>query len=111
MEKHRKIRENERKLIIFLLEKLGLTTEQYPINEDVEEYEGGNMGSISLGNPDFSPYKDDLIQTKYEDKDGIEVVITLTQCAKNQLLDLDFWKVDFSKLISYPKPEDLIFDK
>ncbi|GGD48943.1 hypothetical protein GCM10011514_11340 [Emticicia aquatilis] len=109
MEDRRKIRENERNLIIFLLKKLGLNTEQYPINEDVEEYEGGKMGSISMGNPDISPYKDDLIQAKYVDADGTEVVITLTQSANNQLLDLDFWKVDFSKLITYPKPEDLTF--
>lgn len=109
MDKRRKIRENERILIIFLLEKLSLNTEQYPINEDVEEYEGGKMGSISMGNPDISTYKDDLIQAKYVDSDETEVVITLTQCAKNQLLDLDFWKVDFSKLITYPKPKDLIF--
>jgi hypothetical protein len=109
MDKRRKIRENERILIIFLLEKLSLNTEQYPINEDVEEYEGGKMGSISMGNPDISAYKDDLIQAKYVDSDETEVVITLTQCAKNQLLDLDFWKVDFSKLITYPKPKDLIF--
>jgi len=109
MDKRRKIRENERILIKFLLEKLGLNTEQYPINEEIEEYEGGNMGSICMGNPDFSAYKDDLIQAKYEDSDGTQVLITLTQCAKNQLLDLDFWKVDFSKLITYPKPEDLTF--
>ena len=109
MKERRKIRENERNLIIFLLEKLQLNTEQYPINEDVEEYEGGKMGSISLGNPMISQYKDDLIQAKYKDSDGTEVVITLTQCAKNQLLDLDFWKVDFSKLITYPKPKDLTF--
>lgn len=109
MKESRKIRENERNLIIFLLEKLQLNTEEYPINEDVEEYEGGKMGSISMGDPDNSPYKDDLIQAKYKDSDGTEVVITLTQCAKNQLLDLDFWKVDFSKLITYPKPENLTF--
>lgn len=109
MEERRKIRDNERNLIIFLLEKLGLNTEQYPINEDVEEYEGGKMGSICMGNPDVSPYKDDLIQAKYIDSDEIEVVITLTQCTNNQLLDLDFWKVDFSKLITYPNPKDLTF--
>ena len=109
MEDRRKIREDERNLIAFLLGKLSLTTEQYPINEDVKEYEGGKMGSISMGNPDISPYKDDLIQAKYVDSDGTEVVITLTQCVNNQLLDLDFWKVDFSKLITYPKPKDLTF--
>lgn len=105
----RKIRENERNLIIFLLQKLNLDLANYPINEDVDEYEGGVMGSIGLGNPDVSPYAGDFIQANYVDSDGIEVVITLTKDANNQLLDLDFWKVDFSKLITYPTPETLIF--
>ncbi len=106
---HRKIRENERQLIIFLLEKLDLDLEKYPINEDVEEYENGKMGSISMGNPEISPYKNDLIQANYIDSDGIVVVISLTQDTDNQLLDLDFWKVDFSKLLTYPTPEGLFF--
>jgi hypothetical protein len=105
----RKIRENERNLIVFLLEKLNLKLTDYPINEDVDEYEGGIMGSIGLGNPDISPYDGDLIQANYVDSDDLEVVITLTKDANNQLLDLDFWKVDFSKLITYPNPEALIF--
>ena len=109
MKDRRKIRENERELIIFLLKKLDLKLENYPINEDVEEYEGGKMGSISMGNPDISPYKGDLIQAKYVDSDGVEVVITLTQDSNNQLLDLDFWKVDFSKLITYPTTDKLTF--
>ena len=57
------------------------------------------MGSISLGidnNPD--DYDGDLIQVEYTDSDGIVVVITLTKNNKNQLLDLDFWKEDFSEL-------------
>ncbi|CAH0994908.1 hypothetical protein EMA8858_01021 [Emticicia aquatica] len=109
MEHRRKIKEKEVNLIIFLLEKLGLKIEEYPINEDVEEYEGGKMGSISMGNPDISPYLGDLIQANYIDSDGTPVVITLTQDSNNQLLDLDFWKVDFSKLITYPIPENLTF--
>jgi hypothetical protein len=97
----RKIRENERALIIFLLEKLNLNLADYPINENVFEYEGGKMGSISLGNnPD--DYAGDLIQVEYIDADEIPVVITLTKDKNNQLLDLDFWKTDFSKLIVYP---------
>jgi len=107
----RKIRENERNLIVFLLEKLNLGLENYPINEDVEEYEGGVMGSIGMGNPDTSPYAGDLIQANYVDSDGIAVVITLTKDTNNQLLDLDFWKVDFSKLITYPTPKDLSFNE
>ena len=109
MNQTRKIRENEQNLIIFLLKKLNLNLTDYPINEDVEEYEGGKMGSISMGNPDVSSYDSDLIQVNYVDSDGVLVVITLTKDANNQLLDLDFWKVDFSKLLVYPKPENLIF--
>lgn len=108
MSLRRKIRENEKALITFLLQKLELNLAEYPINEDVEEYEGGKMGSISMGNPDVSPYAGDLIQANYVDSDGTDVVITLTIDANNQLLDLDFWKVDFSKLLTYPKPEDLV---
>ncbi len=106
MNQTRKIRENERVLIEFMLKKIGFTTQEYPISEDVFEYEGGKMGSISLGidnNPD--DYDGDLIQVEYTDTDGIVVVITLTKNNKNQLLDLDFWKEDFSKLITYPTAE------
>ena len=109
MNQNRKIRENERALIEFMLEKIGFTTQEYPISEDVFEYEGGKMGSISLGidnNP--NDYESDLIQVEYTDTDGIVVVITLTKNNKNQLLDLDFWKEDFSKLITYPVTEKVV---
>jgi hypothetical protein len=103
----RKIRENERELIIFLLEKLNINLADYPINEDVYEYEGGKMGSISLGNnPD--DYDGDLIQVEYIDSDEIPVVITLTKDKNNQLLDLDFWKTDFSKLLVYPSVNEVV---
>ena len=101
MSQTRKIRENEKELIIFLLEKLNLNIIDYPINEEVFEYEGGKMGSISLNNnPD--DYAGDLIQVEYVDTDNIPVMITLTHNAEGQLLDLDFWKTDFSKLLKYP---------
>ena len=100
----RPIRENERTLIHYLLQQLNLKPEDYPINELVDEYEGGKMGSISLGG-DPNAYDGDLIQVDYVDSDGTPVVITLTKDAQGRLLDLDFWKVDFSKLLEYPTPE------
>ncbi|MDP1816692.1 MAG: hypothetical protein Q8K92_19725 [Leadbetterella sp.] len=109
MNERRKIKEEEINLIVFLLNKVGLTAVEYPINELVEEYEGYVMGSIGLGNPEVCPYAEDLIQAKYIDSDGKEVAITLTMDENGQLLDLDFWKVDFSKLLVYPKPENLFF--
>ncbi len=100
----RPIRENERTLIHYLLEQLNLKPEDYPINELVDEYEGGKMGSISLGG-DPNAYDGDLIQVEYTDSDETPVVITLTKDTQGRLLDLDFWKVDFSKLLEYPTPE------
>jgi hypothetical protein len=102
MNQTRKIRENEKELIVFLLEKLNLNVADYPIKEDVLEYEGGKMGSISLNNnPDA--YAGDLIQVEYIDTDNTPVMITLTHDTEGQLLDLDFWKTDFSKLLKYPE--------
>ena len=109
MNERRKIKEEEINLIVFLLNQVGLTVDEYPINAFVDEYEGYVMGSIGLGNPDVSPYAGDLIQAKYIDSDGKEIAITLTMDKNGQLLDLDFWKVDFSKLRVYPKPADLFF--
>ncbi|MFN0047658.1 MAG: DUF6984 family protein [Cytophagales bacterium] len=100
----REIRQNEQDLIAFLLSSLGLDAQNHPFNSQVDEYEGGKMGSISLGgNPD--EYDRDLIQVRYIDADYVPVIITLTVDSKNQLLDLDFWKEDFSKLLVYPTVE------
>lgn len=108
MSDKRKIRPQERELIIFLLHKLQLNSSDYPINEEVDEYEGGVMGSIGLGK-DGAEYKEDLIQVHYTDIDNTQVVITLTKDTEGQLLDLDFWKIDFSKLLEYPTPDRIIF--
>ena len=109
MNQTRKIRQNEKEIIIFLLEKLNLNVIDYPINEDVFEYEDGKMGSISLNdNPD--KYAGDLIQVEYIDTDNTPVMITLTHDDKGQLLDLDFWKTDFSKLLKYPTVSEIMWN-
>ncbi|MEA5258078.1 hypothetical protein VB264_09800 [Arcicella aquatica] len=51
--------------------------EDYPIDEEVFEYEGGKMGSISIGNKDPNEYDGDLIQVEYTDTDGTPVLIKL----------------------------------
>ncbi len=106
MNQTRKIRQNERDLIVFLLEKLNLNVADYPINEEVFEYEGGKMGSISLNNNPDS-YAGDLIQVEYIDTDNMPVMITLTQDTEGQILDLDFWRTDFSKLLKYPEVSEI----
>jgi hypothetical protein len=112
MTQKRKIRESEKELILFLLKKLNFNSKDYSIGEYVFEYEDGKMGSISFALPENENaplYEGDLIQVQYVDSDSTPVVITLTKDTHNQLLDLDFWKVDFSRLLEYPKTENIIF--
>lgn len=104
----RPIRPNEIELLHFLLGKLDMDPVAYPLPDLVDEYEGGKMGSIGLIN-DEHHYDGDLIQVEYFDSDDVLVVITLTKNNDGRLLDLDFWKTDFSELIEYPTPDKIIF--
>lgn len=110
MPEKRTIRKEESILIQFLLSMLEDQTNTYTVGNLVEEYEGGKMGSISFGDPEQNSYAGDLIQVKYIDSDSTPVIITLTKDQNNELLDLDFWKVDFSKLLDYPTPDKILFD-
>lgn len=107
MNKTRKIRQEEIELVAHLLSLRGHTLEQLPVSEEVFEYEGGVMGSINFHNHQPDEYLGDLVAVEYTDSDGTAVVITLTVTKSQQLLDLDFWKEDFSKLIDYPKPTNV----
>lgn len=109
MNTKRPIREEEKQLLQFLLAKINSNETEYPIPAVVEEYEGSHMGSINLDNPNTDAYDSDLIQAEYTDADKIPVVLNLTKDKEGKLLDLDFWKSDFSALVKYPKPEELTF--
>lgn len=105
MNLYRPIRDEEKKLVLFLLSQCHVELMKFPIADEVFEYEGGVMGSINFAGSDPDNYAGDLIQAEYKDIDDVDVLITLTEDKHNHLLDLDFWKVDFSKLIRYPTPE------
>ncbi|GJM63421.1 DUF6984 family protein [Persicobacter diffluens] len=105
MNERRTIREQEMTLVRHLLTLAGKNPDEINIPTQVEEYEGGKMGSINFTDFDKAPYLNDLVQVKYIDSDGTPVVITLTQNTENEILDMDFWKKDFSKLLLYPTPE------
>lgn len=105
MNLYRPIRDEEKKLVLFLLSQRHEELMNFPIAEEVFEYEGGVMGSINFAGSDPDAYAGDLVQAEYQDLDGVGVVITLTKDKNERLLDLDFWKMDFSKLIRYPTPE------
>jgi hypothetical protein len=71
----------------------------------------GGMGSIRFINPPGTELRSigkALAEAQYTDEDGVPVSIVVNADKNNELYELDFWKVDFSPLRRYPKPEQLI---
>lgn len=84
-----------------------LTNSSANIPDQVRDLKDGNMGSITfdLGNNQLRIKQ--IATAKYLDEDGTLVDIELTIDNNGNLYELDFWKVDFSPLKSYPKIEKL----
>lgn len=101
----RPIKQEERDLIEYLLSMLPEGSNLHQIPAEVTELNDGGMGSLQLSRN--GTLHRDLIQMQYCDSDGQPVLITLTENQASELFDLDIWKVDFSPLKVYPRPEKL----
>jgi hypothetical protein len=101
----RPIRKDEKDLIAYLLTRMPSKKSDHRIPEDVFDLADGGMGSIQFNSDD--KFGQDLVQVKYKDTDGQIVLITLVEGQSGQLFELDIWKVDFSPLNSFPKPDQL----
>ena len=108
--KTRPVKASELAIIQTLLSHIKAKPNQFTISKTAFEYEGGKMGSINLVIENQGDYKGDIAIAQYIDSDGIIVMITLTIDSNDNLLDLDFWKVNFEKLEKYPEPEELVFE-
>lgn len=106
----RPIRQNEINLIWHLLQ---LTKEEIGFDDIptlVADLDDGGMGSIRFVNNDLRIFGRELIMVEYIDQDNIDVLISIYLDDQDDLFELDIWKVDFNKLIRYPKPEELKTD-
>lgn len=70
----------------------------------------GDMGSIRFQNRtnDKRHFGSELARAQYNDSDGILVSITLNADKDGHPFEMDFWRVDFSPLRTYPSPDQLI---
>ncbi len=107
----RKLKEHELNLVKHLV-KISEKEGSYNIRDLVEELKDGKMGSIRFvsGEPGRK-YGVDLVQVEYKDEDSVPVIITLTLDNQHELYELEFWKVDFEKLLRYPKPDEVVLIK
>jgi hypothetical protein len=67
----------------------------------------GGMGGIRFVRPDIRRFGRELTEAQYLDSDGVLVIISINADDQGDLFELDFWKVDFSPLKQYPKPENV----
>ena len=108
----RQLRENERVLISAMLSGKPSYAELMS-NLDassVEDMQDGGMGSIRFLSGDKARHLGEAIaEAEYIDDDGVLVIIALNTDSRGRLYEIDFWKVDFSPLRSYPSPSDLRF--
>jgi hypothetical protein len=75
----------------------------------VEDMKDGGMGSVRFKDADNRERHlgTKIAEAEFTDEDGIPVSAILNIDDKDQLFELDMWKVDFSALKRYPRPEDL----
>ena len=76
----------------------------------VRDMPDGGMGSIQFyrsANLDKRRFGKQIAEGAFRDVDGVPVSVTLNMDQQGELFELDFFKGDFSPLISYPDLEDL----
>ncbi|MER2998824.1 DUF6984 family protein [Pontibacter populi] len=103
----RNLKDSEQNLIKHLI-RISNKEGTFDIPELVEDLKDGKMGSIRFvsSEPDRT-YSSDLVQVEYIDEDNVPVIITLTIDNHQKFYELEFWKVDFEKLVRYPRPNEV----
>ena len=76
---------------------------------EVEDMQDGCMGSIRFvaSGGQSRRFGKTIAKADYVDEDGVPVSIAINADDQGELLEVDFWKVDFSRLRRYPAPADL----
>lgn len=75
----------------------------------VEEMQDGGMGSLRFfAEPGRKRRMSrELVSAEFIDDDQIPVLLSVNLDEDGELFELDIWKVNFSPLKRYPRPEDL----
>jgi len=72
----------------------------------VSQMDDGGMGSLKFSSEaDNRRYGATVAACEFEDTDGILVSAVLNLDESGSLFEVDVWKVDFTPLLSWPKPE------
>ena len=108
--KFRFLRDEEKALLWALLETKTCESLRNELSTAlVEDMGDGEMGSIKFKakDEDFRTLGKKCAEAEYIDADGVEVSIVVNLDSEGNLYEIDFWKVDFSPLLRYPRFEQL----
>lgn len=79
-----------------------------PLPVSAHDLRDGGMGGVRFVGPaPTATFGRTIAAREYLDADGALVTIALNVDTEGNLLELDFWKVDFNSLVAYPRPEQL----
>ncbi|GFD83657.1 hypothetical protein KUL118_65190 [Tenacibaculum sp. KUL118] len=97
----RKIEDKEKELIISII------NDKKEVPNLVKDLNDGEMGSISFDLKNESKRFESIFKAEYLDSDNVLVDIELSVDKRGRLYELDFFKINFGKLITYPTFDEL----
>jgi len=110
----RPLRRDERDLVIALLTQSPSEASRSSVLDSITvlDMSDGVMGSIKFLHRDDRErrFGFELAKATYIDDDGVLVTIALNLDQYGDLFEVDFWKVDFSPLVRYPRVDELTGD-
>jgi hypothetical protein len=79
----------------------------------VEDMSDGGMGSVRFQEKPGASNRlaREVSSATFRDFDGTQVNVALNVDQHGELFEIDFWKVDFSPLLQYPRAGELIAEQ
>ncbi len=104
----RRLLATECEVLDHLLHSARLAVRKTLLNREwVLDLNDGGMGSIRFVRSNPQRYGATAYQGQYRDSDGVPVLVSLHVDEHGDIFELDFWKVDFSRVKHYPSPSEL----
>ena len=113
MSSPRKPSNKEKSVITALLQGKTASTDLVESLEDllVEEINDDGIGSLLLVPKELlntnRSFGRQVVMGEFTDTDGVPVSLSMNVDTNGNLYELDVWKVDFSKLLTWPDPTDI----
>jgi hypothetical protein len=101
----RALHDDERPLVQHLFMSAGIPADLEQIQ--VQSMDDGGMGSLQFSPRETRVFGRVAAECRFVDEDGVPVLAALNLDRDGNPFELDLWKVDFSALRRWPRPEQI----